>query len=549
MTGLLDGEPTALMTVPGHWRGPLPMLVPGPPLPIKGGWVRVPNTLLHGGFPDLGVLAWVWLRLKFGDRPRETNYLEMAEGLGLQDLSARTAVKKFSVAVQPLLGSWVIRTKLDSHTFTYRAVTVAPDDRYALIRRGDLGLLALEGEKRAKAADLVNFGRWQLECGRLGWTVEPSRLIADRWKVTHPTIRQSRDRLAALGLLEVIQRSGSSRLSDLVWLKETYNPHWAVQHAPIEAVENSSGPWKESGDSTVTAPPLPGRNPGTGLEDVPGSLEENSGLDWKESADCLGRNPGTLIRNLTVSLSDELAELGGTPVPTLTLLPRDPVDPPPPASSLEERVNGSHLPDHRGTAVRLIGQHRVLASAKPHFRTAMIKRLTDALKQGLAPGHVNRALALVAEDTVLHAECLILKQALGQAWIDQRVGMCAECGDKGRHSPSCPQFDFSWDSSACASLEPNPCDTHTKLGTPVDPVALLLQRPVTNNPDNLSDDAEIVDWMTVQLARHIVDKPQRDDALDAVWTHWRAKLPPTRRALMDRASEHVRYALALRRVS
>ena len=72
---------------------------------------------------------------------------------------------------------------------------------------------------------------------------------------------------------------------------------------------------------------------------------------------------------------------------------------------------------------------------------------------------------------------------------------------------------------------------------------------MTNDPDSLHDDAEIVDWMTVQLARQIVDSPNRDAKLEAVWIRWRAKLPPSQRDLLDRASEHVRYALALRRVS
>ena len=112
------------------------------------------------------------------------------------------------------------------------------------------------------------------------------------------------------------------------------------------------------------------------------------------------------------------------------------------------------LLDHRHTAARLIGHHRVLAAAKPHFRTAMIKRLTAALEQGLAPGHADRALALVAEDSLLDAECLIVKQALQQAWIAQRVGMCADCGDRDRHSPGCPQFDFSWDDTAAGGDEP-----------------------------------------------------------------------------------------------
>ena len=446
MTMLLGGEPTGLASVPRHWRGPLPSLSPIRQLPTRGGYAQVPSALLHGGYPDLGVLTWVWLRLEFQDRSGQTNYQTMAVGLGLDHLSARVAANKFSLAVQPLLGSWIIRTKLDSNTFTYRAVNTAPNDRYAVIRRGDLGMLTLPGAKKAKVSDIANFGRWQLECGRLGWTAEPTRLIAKRWEVTHPTIRQSRDRLAALGLLEVESRPGATRLSDLIWLKELYNPHWAVPNAPIEVVDDPSpeavSTWKDFDDSGVGETVPLGRFSVTGPAET---LEDFRGLGRKDSDDSVGRIPVTPIRNLTESLSDDLSELGGTSVPTLTSLPRELVDAPPPASSSEEHITGVEPADHRHTAARLIGRHRVLAAAKPHFRTAMVKRLTAALEQGLAPGHADRALVLVAEEGAFDAECLLLQRALQQAWIDQRVGMCADCGDRDRHSPGCSQFDFSWD--------------------------------------------------------------------------------------------------------
>src|SRR4051794_32516078 len=103
MTMLLGGEPTGLTSVPRHWRGPLPSLSPIRQLPTRGGYAQVPSALLHGGYPDLGVLTWVWLRLMFQDRSEQTNYQTMAAGLGLDHLSARVAANKFSVAVQPLL--------------------------------------------------------------------------------------------------------------------------------------------------------------------------------------------------------------------------------------------------------------------------------------------------------------------------------------------------------------------------------------------------------------------------------------------------------------
>ena len=146
----------------------------------------------------------------------------------------------------------------------------------------------------------------------------------------------------------------------------------------------------------------------------------------------------------------------------------------------------------------------------------MVKRLTAALERGLAPGHADRALALVAEEGAFDAECLLLQRALQQAWTDQRVGMCADCGDLGRHSPGCSQFDFSWNAQASAAGDETPSARRVQ-GAPADPLSLLLQRPV-GDPDALRDDAEIVDWMIVQLARQIADAPDRSAALRAVWT-------------------------------
>lgn len=99
--------------------------------------------------------------------------------------------------------------------------------------------------------------------------------------------------------------------------------------------------------------------------------------------------------------------------------------------------------------------HRVLAAAKPYFRTAMIKRITVALDEGLEPGRVSRALSLVVEAREFDAECLLLKQALEQARIEQRVGGCADCGTQDRHSPRCPQFDFTWEDEEPADETPS----------------------------------------------------------------------------------------------
>lgn len=188
--------------------------------------------------------------------------------------------------------------------------------------------------------------------------------------------------------------------------------------------------------------------------------------------------------------------------------------------------------------------HRVLAAAKPYFRTAMIKRITVALDEGLEPGRVSRALSLVVEAREFDAECLLLKQALEQARIEQRVGGCADCGTQDRHSPRCPQFDFTWEDEEPA--DETPLDDRAAV---TDPLALLLQRPVHDNPDQLRDDAEILDWMIVQLARQIAPATDREAMLRAIWTRWRSRVRPDQRVLLDRANEHVRYALNVRRVS
>ena len=92
--------------------------------------------------------------------------------------------------------------------------------------------------------------------------------------------------LARLGLLEVESRPGAARLSDLIWLKELYNPHWAVPNEPIEVVDDLSpeavSSWKDFDDSGVgEAVPL-GRFSVTGPEET---LEGFRGLGRKDSGE------------------------------------------------------------------------------------------------------------------------------------------------------------------------------------------------------------------------------------------------------------------------
>lgn len=533
------GRPTAPAVIPSHWRGPLPNPTLQQHLNTDDdsehgrGWTAVPAALLHGGFPDLGILVWTQLRLWSDDDERITNYQAIAKKLGVDSGSPSAIKGKVSAAIQPLLGTWIRRRRLTKNQVTYQAVKPDRRDRYAVIRRRDLGLISATKSTPmpVKPADIADFCRWQLECGNRGWTAETTTAIAAQWRVTPHTVRASRKRLADLGLLKVTHRE--RRLSEITWLEELFDPHWAV---PLEP---SSSPASPHDDEAKTLSPT---SPGSGKNPVPHEVKDLSPMRKKTCPP---------IKDLTEVLTEDLSELGGTSVPALTSLPRELVDAPPPASSSEEHITGVEPADHRHTAARLIDRHRVLAAAKPHFRTAMVKRLTAALEQGLAPGHADRAIGLVAEDGLFDAECLLLKQALQHAWIAQRVGMCADCGDRGRHSPGCSQFDFFWDDDTTSvdRRDEAPDSSSPSLGAASDPIALLLQRPIADDPDELSADAEIVDWMTVQLARQIAEASDGAAMLRTVWARWRSKLKPEQRQLLDLANEHVHYALDLRRVS
>ncbi|HEY5784309.1 MAG TPA: hypothetical protein VIT65_06000 [Microlunatus sp.] len=554
MTLLIGGENTALAGVPKHWRGPLPDPFVTRMLKPKGSFYKkIPMSLLDGAAPDLGVMVWALLRLSFDGQANVGSYRMFAQCLNLDHLSDTAVDKRFGAALKPLLGTWINRKRLPDNSYRYEAAVpaAAASDRYAILRPSDVDLLAVtppKGLESIEVSDLVDFCRWQLECGRRGWTVDPLRNIADRWKVTHPTMARSRDRLAKLGLLKVVPRTGG-RFSDLIWLEELYNPHWQVPSIIDEETDQDhAGHCLGDGTDAADLWKVNGRFLG---KSATGSLENGAAFGRKTNGRSDGSSTAGPIQGIPTEYSTEdPTELGGTSVPTLTLLPRELADAPPPASSSEEHITGDRSADHRHTAARLIGRHRVLAAAKPHFRTAMLRRLTAALEQGLAPGHADRALVLVTEEGAFDAECLLLKQALQQAWIAQRVGMCADCGDRGRHSPGCSQFDFSWDVGIAAGghRDNAPESSSPGLVAASDPIGLLLQRPV-GDPDALRDDAEIVDWMIVQLARQIAGAPDREATLRTVWTWWRAKLHPDHRPLLDHANEHVRYALDQRRAS
>src|SRR5690348_7181382 len=99
MTLTVRGRATGLTAVPAHWKPPYPDLPVERPLPDEGdetdgkrGYARVPLSLLHGGFQDLGVLIWAQLRLWFDDRSEEATYVGLATALG-QNVGALTTVE------------------------------------------------------------------------------------------------------------------------------------------------------------------------------------------------------------------------------------------------------------------------------------------------------------------------------------------------------------------------------------------------------------------------------------------------------------------------
>lgn len=534
MTLLVRGRPTALAGVPSRWSGPLPDLAVTRQLEPRGGFTKVPLSLLHGGVTDLGVVLWALLRLSFQDRAEVSSYRDFADALALGDCSDTALDKRFGAALRPLLGTWVIRKRRADNECTYAAAIPADAaaDRYAILRRFDLELLSVRpatGGDRCRPADLADFCRWQLECGRRGWTADPLRAIAGRWGTGHTTLASSRDRLARLGLLEVVQRSGR-RYSDLIWLKELYDPYWQVASTPDDA---------EPGDAAggLNAPGLCTENGRSGVPKTAGSVSGFQQVVCPEN----GRprvpiSTGPIRNPLTGSLPGSITDLGGTSVPPDTSPTREHSDAPPAASS--SKINDR---DAQQLAARLIHRRPVLAAAQPHFRRAMIRRLSGALERGLDPGHADRALARVADERDFDAECLLLQRALQQARADQLAGMCAECGGAPQeHWPGCSQFEVGWVDDSLSAYAPD-----APRGTPpaADPLEPLLQRPLPDRSE-LTDDAVVVEWMIIQLAQQLAPVSDREASLRNLVAMWRAKSPPGQQVLLDQAADYVRYALA-----
>jgi len=438
----LRGQQTGLSGVPGDWRGPLPDLSVQRRLDKLDGYAEVPAELLHSGFPDLGVVTWALLRLSFDDRSDASSYAEFAEALGLGHLTATAIQQRFQSALQPLLGTWLERRRGRDNVSLYRAVV--PENvgkRYAMLRRSDLGLLQVpargKGGRRLTVANLADFGRWQLECGRRGWTADSLETVAARWRVSKPTLRRSRADLAELGLLEVRTRPGG-RYTDLVWLKELYDPHWAVSSSPVVEREQPAG-LTTAGTAQRQVRVKNQRSTGSETRGPAGHKAQVHSTKNQRSIGSEVRGPN---RDLTGSaLTGDLSGLGGASATPLTSVTRELGVAEPQASPSRRTVDRLEVTaaDARRSASQLLGSQPHLYAAEPRWRAAMMKILEKACARGLEPGHLARALQRVVDDGVLDEHCAVVRFAVKQAWADQQAGMCPDCASKpGEHLIGCP---------------------------------------------------------------------------------------------------------------
>ena len=571
------GRPTGPAAVSPRWRGPTPDPSIRRLLEVGTGYARIPESMLHQGLPDLGVLLWAQLRLWFDDRPGRTNYRELADALGLGALTDKAIELRFRKVVAAMREAGLIhRTRLRDNQVSYQAVT--PDDsrRWAVIRRRDIAQLTtgyLDGRGRrtaVSAAHLCDFARWQLECRDRGWCADPSADMAARWSVSTRTFRTRRDALHDVGLIRVMQRAGHA---DLVWLGELVDPHWMV---PSEREETSieGGPDAQLGVAEDEGPTFVEAGWRVAESEGPGLLSRTEGVAETEGLTLAGsegapwqKSKGPIEESLTIGLSVDLTGLGGASATPLTSLTPELDDAAPQAAPSQGLIN-----PRSGAGVvagRLLSEHRYLTSAAPHFRAAMLQRMTRALQVGLDSRHLARALQRVIDDAARDAHCELVRLAVQQAWADQRGGVCAECGGELR-SPTTHTFGCTarrnsqtdpdetpavLEAAITASLEAArsaraAIAVHSPVVAPAgspDPLDVFLRRrPTGTVPDwTEASDAELLDWLSAALAEAVVSQPVafRLRALQRAWVMWRPKVPTGRRDVLDVAAAQLRRHL------
>lgn len=569
MSITLRGRETGLSGVPRGWRGPLPDLSVQRRLLALDGYAAVPAELLHGGFSDLAVLTWTLLRLSFDDRSDAASYPEFAEALGLGDLTASAMQQRFQPAIKQLLGTWITRQRAEDNVYLYRAIVPArAGKRYAMLRRGDLGLLQLrprgKGAQRVTVAHLAGFARWQLECGRRGWTADSLATIAARWNVSEATLRRSRDALVEVKFLEVTPRPGG-RFTDLVWLRELYDPHWAVPSDPqVDLAPSDPKAGREDDEPEVSA-----KSQRLTLAPSRGSVLQRPEV-VASSSKRLTPSPTRvpLIRNLTGgSLTGDLTDLGGASATPLTSVPWQLGVADPQAARSQTSITAAGEPAGVSvTASSLLTAHPQLATADPQWRAGMLATMRRALGRGLEPGHLYRALGRVLQEGEVSLHCEIVRSAVKQAWADQRAGMCADCGsDPGEHRIGCAVRGAEADNEGLgddeirrlivASLERAEAsgfgvDAVDGAREPGDADPLLPYLDLDQVVDLGSDASPsmLATWLTNQLAGRLAevaadDRAGRLRALDRSAAWWADQLAPAEHEVLEDAVAALRLAL------
>lgn len=586
------GRPTGPTSVLPRWRGPMPdPSRRANPLPADDGYTQVPTELLFSEVSDLGVLLWALVRLRFEDKSGEIGYMDIAARLGLGDSSETAVEKRLTATVQPLIKlGWLERTRSPrSNRRSYRAlVPKGKGTRYGVLRRCDLALLNLTDPRyRKRPAHLVDFLRWQLECGTRGWTVETTEQIAKRWGVSTSTLRRRRDSIRTTkehaNFLTIEERPG---LPDLVWLSELVDLHWRIpstfddpqaedderDEAPDAAVAMLvHEPVTDTSDSPSAASSGVLKKVGSGAPAPRSRVLKKVGAPAQKGGDGGAQKGGVLYRDLTeLPLTDDLSDLGGASATPLTSVTRELDDAAPQAAPSRNLDNGPSA-SPRGVASRLISEHRYLVQAPPHFRAAMVRRLVRAVEAGLDERHLARALARVVEHTDRDAHCELVRLAVQQAWADQRSGTCAECA-AGRgvddHGFGCSARSTAHEvegpaaiaaaiavslasarssQGAVARAVPDLSQGAAVVSDPLeDPLGKLADHPAGEPPDwTGTPDEELVAWLTAGLARLVAPTPAEDRlrALQRAWASWRPQVPTDRRDLLDAAALRVRLRL------
>ena len=297
------------------------------------GWFAEP------GAPDLGMITWAALRLRYGDQASVTTYQELARLLNLGDLTVSAVEKRFRAALGPLLGSWIIREPAYDNLYSYRAVLPesAQADRYAILRRSDLALMAERGSSHLGQLGQTIWPTSAAGSSSVGVAVGPPTLSersGSGGELATPPCGEAGIGSAALGLLEVVSRSGG-RHSDLVWLKELYDPHWTV---PSTTTLSTGGAplspdrpdlWNNGGGlSTASSAPVgvcgTSMGGGEGLADAHAAdVEHFWGVLRNSGRGRCGSSPSGPIKELTGSLPDDLSDLGGASAPPLASVTRE----------------------------------------------------------------------------------------------------------------------------------------------------------------------------------------------------------------------------------